>query len=108
MEPCPSNWIPGLEQGFAEYFRTVTVDGKQADVGRIPTDEYAVLDQNRRRKVADLFRVQQNTKTYNETGDRRRVSVSRPARLMWRPFSPMFTCTHRTIRKQPRRNLRRF
>lgn len=73
---------PWFEEGFAEYFRTVAVDGKEANVGRIPADEYAVLDQNRWLKLADLFRVQQNTKTYNESGDHRTVFYAESGMLV--------------------------
>src|SRR5437868_82501 len=64
---------PWFEEGFAEYFRSIQVDGKQADVGRIPEDEYMVLQQSGWIKIADLLRVQQYSKTYNENGDRRNV-----------------------------------
>jgi tetratricopeptide (TPR) repeat protein len=69
----PEQLDPWFEEGFAEYFRTVSVDGKEADVGKIPDDEYQVLEHNGWLKVADLFKVQQYTKTYNESGDRRTV-----------------------------------
>jgi tetratricopeptide (TPR) repeat protein len=62
-----------FEEGFAEYFRGIVVDGKEADVGRVPDDEYYVLDHNTWMKVADLLRVQPYSKTYNESGDRRTV-----------------------------------
>lgn len=64
---------PWFEEGFAEYFRGIVVDGKEADVGRIPEDESYVLDHTAWLKVADLLRVQQYSKTYNENGDRRTV-----------------------------------
>ena len=62
-----------FEEGFAEYFRGIVVDGKEADVGMVPDDEYYVLDHNTWMKVADLLRVQPYSKTYNESGDRRTV-----------------------------------
>ena len=64
---------PWFEEGFAEYFRTIVVDGKEANVGKIPDDEYYVLQQNGWMKIADLLRVQQHSSTYNESGDRRTV-----------------------------------
>lgn len=64
---------PWFEEGFAEYFRGIVVDGKEADVGRIPEDESYVLDHTTWLKVADLLRVRQYSKTYNENGDRRTV-----------------------------------
>ena len=73
---------PWFEEGFAEYFRTISVDGKEADVGRIPDDEYLVLQQNSWLKVADLLRVQQYTKTYNENGDHRTVFYAQSGMLV--------------------------
>ncbi len=64
---------PWFEEGFAEYFRSITVDGKEADVGKMPDDEYYVLEHNTWMKVADLLRVEQHSRTYNESGDRRTV-----------------------------------
>jgi len=64
---------PWFEEGFAEYFASIEVDGKQARIGKIPTETYQILQQYSMMKVADLFRVQQNTKTYNESGDHRTV-----------------------------------
>jgi hypothetical protein len=62
---------PWFEEGFAEYFASIEVDGKQARVGKIPEDTYRVLQQAGMMKTADLFRVQQNSRIYNESGDRR-------------------------------------
>lgn len=62
---------PWFEEGFAEYFRSIEVDGKEAHVGKIPDETYLVLRQTGLMKTADLFRVQQNSSTYNESGDRR-------------------------------------
>ena len=62
---------PWFEEGFAEYFRSIEVDGKEAHVGKVPDDTYQVLQQTGMMKTVDLFRVQQNSGTYNETGDRR-------------------------------------
>jgi tetratricopeptide (TPR) repeat protein len=78
----PESLDPWFEEGFAEYFRTVTVDGKEADVGRVPDDEYNVLDHNGWLKVADLLRVQQYTKTYNESGDHRTVFYAESGMLV--------------------------
>ena len=64
---------PWFEEGFAEYFSSIEVDSKEARVGKIPEDEYLVLQQNGMMKIADLFRVQQNSSTYNESGSHRTV-----------------------------------
>jgi len=62
---------PWFEEGFAEYFSSIEVDHKEARVGKIPEQTYLILQQMGMMKVSDLFRVQQNTKTYNESGDHR-------------------------------------
>jgi len=62
---------PWFEEGFAEYFSSIEVDNKEARVGKIPEETYRVLQQTGMMRVADLFRVQQYSKTYNESGDHR-------------------------------------
>src|SRR6267154_6678732 len=54
---------PWFEDGFAEYFSSIEVDGKEARVGKIPEYEYQVLQQNSMMKIADLFKVRQNSST---------------------------------------------
>jgi tetratricopeptide (TPR) repeat protein len=62
---------PWFDEGFAEYFSTIKVNGKEADVGLISQNDYRILQETRLMKIADLFRVQQNSSTYNESGDHR-------------------------------------
>ena len=62
---------PWFEEGFAEYFSSIELDSKEAKVGKVPEDEYRVLEQTGMAKITDLFRVQQNSSTYNENGDHR-------------------------------------
>ncbi|MGO9402907.1 MAG: tetratricopeptide repeat protein [Terriglobales bacterium] len=64
---------PWFEEGFAEYFASIEVDNKEARVGKIPEDTYRILQQDGMMRVGDLFRVQQYSKTYNESGDHRTV-----------------------------------
>lgn len=64
---------PWFEEGFAEYFSSIEVDNKEARVGKIPDGTYRILQQNGMMRVADLFRVQQYSKTYNESGDHRNM-----------------------------------
>jgi tetratricopeptide (TPR) repeat protein len=64
---------PWFEEGFAEYFSSIEADNKQVRVGKIPNDTYLILQQDGMMKVADLFRVRQNSSTYNESGDHRTV-----------------------------------
>ncbi len=74
-------FAPWFEEGFAEYFSTIEVDGKQARVGKIPVDEYIILHSGTM-KITDLFRVQQNSQTYNESGDHRNVFYAESGMLM--------------------------
>jgi hypothetical protein len=53
---------PWFEEGFAEYFSSIETDGKQARVGKIPSDTYEILRQNGFIKISDLFRVQHNSR----------------------------------------------
>ena len=81
-----------FEEGFAEYFSSIEVDSKEARVGKVPEDEYQVLQQNGVMKIADLFREQQNSSTYNESGSHRtgllrRIRNGRALSLRQRPDS---------------------
>jgi tetratricopeptide (TPR) repeat protein len=78
----PGEYAPWFEEGFAEYFSSIEVDGKEARVGKIPNSEYAVLEQLGMMKISDLFRVQQNTSTYNESGDHRSTFYAESGMLM--------------------------
>ena len=62
---------PWFEEGFAEYFSTIQVDGKEAHIGEIPRDDYLILQQVGTMKVADLFKVVHYSETYNENGNAR-------------------------------------
>src|SRR5438552_9996375 len=73
---------PWFEEGFAEYFSGIEVDSKEARVGKILDYEYQMLQQNSMMKIADLFKVQQNSSTYNETGDRRTVFYAESGMLV--------------------------
>ncbi len=75
-------FAPWFEEGFAEYFSTITVDGKKAEVGRIPDYTYMILRQAGRMKISDLLRVQKDTKTYNESGDHRSAFYAESGLLM--------------------------
>jgi tetratricopeptide (TPR) repeat protein len=73
---------PWFEEGFAEYFSSIEVDNKEARVGKVPNDEYLILRQVGMMKIADLFRVQHNSQTYNESGDHRTVFYAESGMLM--------------------------
>jgi tetratricopeptide (TPR) repeat protein len=73
---------PWFEEGFAEYFSSIEVDNKEARVGKIPEDTYRVLQGTGMMRVVELFRVQQNSKTYNESGDHRNVFYAESSLLV--------------------------
>lgn len=73
---------PWFEEGFAEYFSSIEVDSKQVRIGKIPDDEYRILQQLGMIKIADLFRVEQNSSTYNENGDHRTSFYAESGMLM--------------------------
>lgn len=64
---------PWFVEGFAEYFSSIEVDSHHANVGKIPPLTYQIIQQQGMMKVADLFRVQHNSATYNESGEKRTV-----------------------------------
>jgi tetratricopeptide (TPR) repeat protein len=64
---------PWFDEGFAEYFSTIKVSGKEADVGLPPAGDVEILRHFSWLRIADLFQVQQNSSTYNESGDHRSV-----------------------------------
>jgi tetratricopeptide (TPR) repeat protein len=78
----PGGTDPWFEEGFAVYFSSIEVDGKEARVGRIPDDQYIILRQLGMMKIADLFRVRQNSSTYNESGDHRNTFYAESGMLV--------------------------
>jgi len=73
---------PWFEEGFAEYFSSIEVDGKEAHVGKLPDSTYQILQQQGLVKLADLFKVQQNSSTYNESGDHRTTFYAESSLVM--------------------------
>ncbi|HVR22766.1 MAG TPA: tetratricopeptide repeat protein, partial [Candidatus Polarisedimenticolia bacterium] len=73
---------PWFQEGFAEYFSSIEVDNKQARVGKIPADEYKIVQQVGMMKIADLFKVRQNSQTYNESGDHRTTFYAQSSLVM--------------------------
>ncbi len=62
---------PWFDEGFAEFFAGIRINGKEATMGAAPERYLQLLRQEKLMKVADLFRVQRGSSTYNETGDHR-------------------------------------
>jgi tetratricopeptide (TPR) repeat protein len=75
-------FAPWFDEGFAVYFSSIEVDSKEARVGRIPNDDYLVLQHLGMMKIADLLRVRQNSQTYNESGDHRTTFYVESGMLM--------------------------
>jgi tetratricopeptide (TPR) repeat protein len=73
---------PWFDEGFAEYFSSIEVDSREARIGKIPAEKYLILQQGGMMHIADLFKVQQNTRTYNESGDHRSVFYAQSGMLM--------------------------
>jgi hypothetical protein len=73
---------PWFQEGFAVYFSSIEVDNKEARVGKIPNDDYLILQQVGTMRISDLFRVQQNSQTYNESGDHRTTLYAKSDMLM--------------------------
>jgi tetratricopeptide (TPR) repeat protein len=73
---------PWFEEGFAEYFSSIEVDGKEARVGKVPEYEYEVMRHEGSIRIADLFKIQQNSQTYNESGDHRSVFYAESGMLV--------------------------
>lgn len=71
-----------FEEGFAVYFSSIEVDGKEARVGKIGHDDYMILQQLGTMRIADLFKVRQNSSTYNESGDHRTTFYAESGMLM--------------------------
>ena len=73
---------PWFEEGFAEYFSSIEVDGKQAQVGRVPHEDYLILKQVGMMKVADLFNVQHYSETYNGNGKNQTIFYAESGMLL--------------------------
>lgn len=73
---------PWFEEGFAEYFSSIEVDDKEVRVGKVPDEEYLILRQDGMMKTADLFRVRQDSSTYNGSGDHRTVFYAESGLLL--------------------------
>jgi tetratricopeptide (TPR) repeat protein len=64
---------PWFAEGFAGYFSTLESDKKESRIGEISEQDLETLQRDGTFKIADLFRIRQSSRTYNESGDRRSV-----------------------------------
>lgn len=76
------NLDPWFEEGFAEYFSSIEVNSHHANVGKIPAMTYEIIRQQGMMKVSDLFKVQHDSATYNESGDKRTVFYAESAMVV--------------------------
>ncbi len=64
---------PWFDEGFAEYYSTIKVDKKEASIGTAPDYAFDLLSQGRWFPVDQLFSVPQESREYNENGERRNM-----------------------------------
>ncbi len=55
-----------FDEGFAEYFSSLRVNGKTVEYGNIPPNLPTILQTNRWMPIVDLFSTQHDSATYNE------------------------------------------
>jgi Flp pilus assembly protein TadD len=67
---------PWFDEGFAELYRTTQIIGKTAKVGDVADDLGHVLLNSKLLPVIDLFSITQDSKIYNERGDRNHLFYS--------------------------------
>ena len=61
---------PWFDEGFAEYFSSVKVNGMQVEVGAVIPGA-GVLLQGKKLSLPDLLQVEHHSETYNQSGERR-------------------------------------
>jgi Flp pilus assembly protein TadD len=61
---------PWFDEGFAEYFSTINVNGETVEIGKPPMGDMDLLLHSKWIPVAALFSVRQDSRVYNE-GDAR-------------------------------------
>ncbi len=64
---------PWFDEGFAEYFSTIHVNGAEAEVGGAHNKDFKVVRHKRLMSTADLLQVRQDSAIYNEDGTARNV-----------------------------------
>ncbi len=65
--PPTAAWF---DEGIAEYFSTIRLQGGMVELGRPPMGEMELLQRTRWIPLADLFRVQHESRDYNEGSQR--------------------------------------
>jgi len=62
---------PWFEEGIAEFFSTLSIEGDTADIGSAPEGQLQFLSVNQLMPVEQLFAVRRDSSIYNESGDHR-------------------------------------
>src|SRR6266404_4018973 len=62
---------PWFDEGLAEYYSTIQIDKKEATIGMPPDYAYSLLSEAKWYPVDQLFSVPQQSREYNENGERR-------------------------------------
>jgi tetratricopeptide (TPR) repeat protein len=82
---------PWFDEGFAEFYSTIKVNGKETDVGLPSQTDLDILHHMAWMKVADLFRVRNNSSIYNESGDHRTMFYAESWLVVHYLFDKMLT-----------------
>jgi tetratricopeptide (TPR) repeat protein len=82
---------PWFDEGFAEFYSTIKVNGKETDVGLPSQTDLEILHHMAWMKVADLFRVRNNSSIYNESGDHRTMFYAESWLVVHYLFDKMLT-----------------
>ena len=62
---------PWFDEGFAEYYASISIQGNKVQMGAAPAGELEILQESRLVPVLQLFSVRHDSPTYNENGDHR-------------------------------------
>lgn len=62
---------PWFDEGFAEYYSSLKIGGKEIEIGSAPKSYSILTEQPRLMPIVDLFSVAQDSRVYNESGNRR-------------------------------------
>jgi len=86
---------PWFDEGFAEFFSSIKVKGKEAEIGLPVENDWHFLQKNSLMDVADLFRVRHNSSIYSENGNRRSLFYAESWLLVH------YLYDHRSLSKLP-------
>jgi Flp pilus assembly protein TadD len=64
---------PWFEEGFAEYFSTIQMNGGRAEVGGVHEKNFKIVRHKPLMTTADLLQIRQDSATYNQNGGGRNV-----------------------------------